>query len=215
VALLSLPESIEDRTRYLMGKTNTNPAYAIVDVIEKLDNLGVSVCGIPCNTMHAPEIFDEILRNMEKRGLQVRLLNMIEEVMKYIDAYPSRINRVGILSTTGTWKSGVYPNALRAYGYEPIVPRWPLEEEIHEAIYDPQYGIKAQSNPVTNQARNILIKGLRDLKDKGAEGIVLGCSEISFAMPYRVLEELPLFNATLILARALIAHTYPEKLKSF
>lgn len=213
VALLSLPEKIEDRTRYLMGETNTNPAYAVVEIIEKLEYLGARVVGIPCNTMHATRIFDVILQQLKERDSKIKVIHTIEEVVKFIDVHYADIQRVGVLSTTGTWRSGIYSKYLQQYGFKPIIPDKPLQEEIHKAIYDPRYGIKAQSNPVAGQARDMLIKGLRYLKRDGAQGIILGCSEISFAMPYYELEKLPLFDANLILARALIARTYPDKLK--
>lgn len=213
VALLSLPEKIEDRTRYLMGEANTNPAYAVAEIIEKLEYMGAHIVGIPCNTMHAPAIFEVILQQLKEKNLKIQVIHMIEEVVKFIAAHYPEMKSVGVLSTTGTWKSGIYSGYLQQYGFRPVIPDKPLQEEIHKAIYDPRYGIKAQSNPVAGQARDRLIKGLRYLKKKGARGIILGCSEIAFAMPYEELEEMPLFDANLILARALIAHTYPDKLK--
>lgn len=214
VALLSLSEKIGDRTRYLMGETETNPAYAVVEIIEKLEHLGARVVGIPCNTMHAPRIFDVILQQLREIDSKVKVIHMIEEVVKYINNHYPDMQRVGVLSTTGTWKSGIYANLLQKYSYKPILPDQPLQEEIHNAIYNPRYGIKAKSKPVASQARDTLIKGLRYLKKDGAQGIILGCSEISFAMPYDELEELPLFDTNLILARSLISRTHPEKLKS-
>lgn len=213
VALLSLPEKIEDRTRYLMRETDVNPAFAVADIIGKLDNLGVKVVGIPCNTMHAPEIFNEILHQLKKRNSEVKVIHMIREVGDFIATHYPSIRKVGILSTTGTWKSNIYPEYLGEHTFEPVIPDKHLQEQIHEAVYNPRYGIKAQSYPVDKQAKNTIVKGLRLLKDRGAEGIIPGCTEISFALPYKVLEDLPLFDPTLILARSLIAHTYPEKLK--
>jgi len=215
VALLSLPERIEDRTRYLVGETDVNPAFAAADIIEKLERLGAKVIGIPCNTMHAPRIFDEILHQLKKSNSKVKVIHMIREVAQFIASHYPNIQKVGILSTTGTWRSEIYPTYLKEEKYTPVVPNEQLQDEIHRAVYDPQYGIKAQSNPVDKQAKNSIVKGLRFLKEQGAEGIILGCTEISFALPYQVLDDLPLFDPTLILARALIAHTYPEKLKNF
>ncbi|MBS3776869.1 MAG: aspartate/glutamate racemase family protein, partial [Bacteroidales bacterium] len=215
VALLSLPEKIEDRTRYLMRETDVNPAFAVADIIGKLENLGAKVVGIPCNTMHAPEIFNEILHQLEKKNSEVKVIHMIREVVGFIARHYPNIRKVGILSTTGTWKSNIYPEYLGENKFEPLIPDKQMQEQIHEAIYNPRYGIKAQSDPVDEQAKKTIVKGLRLLKSQGAEGIIPGCTEVSFALPYTVLDDLPLFDPTLILARALIAHTYPEKLKDF
>jgi aspartate racemase len=164
--------------------------------------------------MHAPEIFDVIKQQIDKTTPGVHLLNMVEETISFIKNYYSDIQKIGVLSTTGTFKKKVYFNALKNNGFEPIRPSEEVQEEIHEAVYNKQIGIKAKSTPITNRAKNSLVKGIRYLKDHGAEGIILGCTEIAYAMPYKKLSDLPLFNTTRILARALISYTYPEKLKS-
>lgn len=214
VALLSLPEKIEDRTRYLVGETNINPAYAVGGIIEKLEQLGAGIVGIPCNTMHAPEIFDVILDELKKRKSGIKLLNMPEEVVDFIGAHFPDVEKVGILSTTGTWKAGIYPAALKNRGYVPVVPDEQWQQEIHDAVYHPVYGIKAQSRPVDKQALDTLEKGIRYLKQKGARGIVLGCTEMTFALQSLLLYGTPIFDSNLILARALIYNTCPGKLKS-
>ena len=214
VALLSLPQNILDRTRYLMGEADINPAYAVADIIEKLESIGAHVIGIPCNTMHAPGIFNMIMQQLEERGSKVKVIHMIDEVVKFIGNHHPDMQKVGILSTTGTWKSGIYSRSLRNRGYKPIIPDSCMQEQIHRAVYDPHHGIKAQSNPVSIQSKNTLVKGLRSLKKKGAQGIILGCTEISFALNYDKLDDIPLFDATKILARSLIACTDPDKLKS-
>jgi len=60
LALMSLPGLIHDRTAFLLGETDVNPAYAISRIIMKLRQVGADVVGIPCNTAHAPSIFNLI-----------------------------------------------------------------------------------------------------------------------------------------------------------
>jgi len=214
VALVSVPEKIEDRSRFLLGESDINPAYAVIEVIKKLECIEATHIAIPCNAMHAPEIFDVIKQQIDKTTPGVHLLNMVEETISFIKNYYSDIQKIGVLSTTGTFKKKVYFNALKNNGFEPIRPSEEVQEEIHEAVYNKQIGIKAKSTPITNRAKNSLVKGIRYLKEHGAEGIILGCTEIAYATPYKKLSDLPLFNTTRILARALISYTYPEKLKS-
>lgn len=213
VAMLSIPGRIEDRTEYLMGRSNINPALAVAQIILQLEKIGTSVVGIPCNTMHAEEIFGVIEAILQKQGSKVQLLNMVGEVAAFIASGFSTIRRIGVLSTTGTWKTGIYARELKKYGFGPVVPLENEQEQIHEAIYNEGYGIKAHSNPVTQKARNQLFQGLRHLKKNGAQGVILGCTEISYTLPHYELEGLPLFDPTLILARSLIASSYPDKLK--
>jgi aspartate racemase len=215
VILLSIPEKIADRTEFLLGKTEENPAVAVAELIHYLEQLGARVIGIPCNTMHATKIFGTIQSLLHQKNSKVHLLNMIKEVIRFIKSNHPEIGRVGIMSTKGTYKSEVYKNALYENGLEPVLPDVALQNSIHDAIYNPEYGIKAVSRPVSNYAREMLNKGIQHLEKKRAQGIVLGCTEIAFALTEKESEGLKLFDATRILARALIRETYPEKLRKF
>ncbi|MFW6364556.1 MAG: aspartate/glutamate racemase family protein [Bacteroidota bacterium] len=215
VALLSLPSRIIDRTEYLMGNTSINPAYAVHEIIKMLEKTGASVVGIPCNTMHADEIFETLRQEMEKSGSKVRLVNMIDEVTGFIQQHYPKLKNIGILSTSGTYQSGIYQKALNIRNLKPVSPEPGIQENIHQSIYHSEYGIKSVSNPVSKKAKNILVHGIRDLKAKGAEGIILGCTEIAYALPYKELKNIPLFDTVNILARALIYNTYPEKLRDY
>jgi len=214
IALLSLPEKIEDRSRYLLGQSKTNPAFAVSEVIQKLYRIGATHIGIPCNTMHAPGIFNVLTEQVENQGLNVQIVNMIEEVISFIRSNHNNIKKIGILSTTGTFKKKIFYNALIDHGIIPVRVSEEIQEEIHEAIYNEEIGIKSKSSPITKRAKNTLVKGIRYLKDNGAEGVILGCTEIAYAMPYKKLNDLPLLNSTQILARSLINYTNPAKLKS-
>ena len=214
VALLSVPGRIADRTEYLLGRVQTNPAYAVSHIILQLEKIGATVVGIPCNTMHAPRIFGVIQENLEKQGSKVLLLNMISEVTSFIATEFQGLDKIGILSTTGTWQTGIYARVLEENGLIPVSPLQKAQQQVHAAIYDASYGIKAHSYPVKQKAKYQLINGIHHLKDRGAQGIILGCTEIAYALPYNILEDLPLFDPTAILARSLIARSYPEKLRT-
>ncbi len=212
--LLSLPSSINDRTEYIEGNIKENPANAITKVLLKMESIGATVAGIPCNTAHYSGIFDVVQKLLKENGSSLRLLNMISETVSFIHVKYPEISKVGVLSTTGTYKSGVYSNILKSNGYEVIVPTVEMQEKlIHPAIYDTSYGIKAFSNPVKQQAINNLMKGISYLKSKGTEAVILGCTEIPLAIPQKEVEGMILIDPTNILARALINHYQFHKLK--
>ena len=213
-AILSISSSIMDRTEYLIDRTKENPAYAIVKVLLKLQEIGVTVAGIPCNTAHSELIFDIVLNELIRKGGTLKLLNMISETISFITEYYPAIKRIGVLSTTGTYKSGVYSKKLQLKEYEVIVPTLEMQEEfIHPAIYDSTYGIKSFSNPVHPQAIENLQKGISFLKTKGAQLVILGCTEMPLAIPQKVLEGMIIIDPTNILARSLINNYCPLKLK--
>ena len=210
IAMLSIPHSISDRTEFLLGKSAVNPASAISEVIGTLSKIGACIIGMPCNTAHAKPIFNEIIERIPK---EVKLVHMINEVSKFIkNKYPSMEN-VGILSTMGTSISHVYPDCFSQYGLNGIQVSEEIQKNyISPAIYSQDYGIKAQSNPVTAQAKKELLKGIDYLDREGAEIIIMGCTEISLAIKDNKIKGKPLVDSTKILARALILKSSPEKL---
>lgn len=215
VSLLSFSHRITDRTEYLLGHTEENPAREVSLIIKQLEETGAYAVGIPCNTMHVPGIFDVITEELNKAGSRVILLNMLDEVVRFIKHHYPGMEKIGVLSTTGTYQSKIYINKLKETNLHGIAPSRDLQEKIHQSIYSKEYGIKSVSNPVTKKAKNILVNGIRSLKREGAEGIILGCTEIAYALPYKKLNNIPLFDANSILARALIYHTNPDKLRPF
>ena len=213
-ALLSLPSGILDRTEYLLGKEKKNPAFAIAEVILELEELGAKVAGIPCNTAHAEGIFGVIQDQLHRAGSSIEVLHMINETVSFIASTFPHITRVGVLSTTGTYLSGVYNKALKLRNYEVVLPTMEIQETtIHPAMYDPVYGIKAVANPVHPLARENLLKGFSYLKKQGAQAVILGCTEIPIAIPEPEIEDMITIDPTLVLARALIHSVNPEKLK--
>lgn len=210
VSMLSVPHTISDRTTYLSGQTYDNPALAISDVISTLNKQGATVIGMPCNTAHAEPIFNEIVIRIPN---EVKLIHMVNEVALFINEMFPSVVKVGILSTTGTRYSNVYPNSLSRHGLVGIqVSKEIQTDHIHPAIYNTNYGIKAHSNPVNAQAKKGLYTGIEYLVGQGAEVVILGCTEIPLALTDNKIKGIPLIDATNVLARALILASSPEKL---
>jgi len=214
VYLLSSSKYITDRTKFLQDPLGVeNPAFAIFSIIEKLIKIGSSVIGIPCNTSHVPLIFDKIISLINGSGLDIELLNMIEETKKHIIEKFNNIKKVGLLATLGTYHSMVYQKTFTASDSpEILTPGESCKEKVHNAIYDKSYGIKAYSNPVTEKAVNELKDVIEILKKKGAQAIIMGCTEIPLALNYKI-TDIPLIDPTNVLARALIKRADESKLK--
>jgi aspartate racemase len=209
----SQPNLIVDRTEFLLGKVAENPAFALAAQVQQLAKMGAEVVGIPCNTAHAPRIFAQIRAELAAADCDIILLHMIEEVGRFLQATHPSVRQIGVLSTTGTYRAGVYADVLEPLGFTAVLPPNTLQtEKIHPAIYDPIYGIKA-CGFVTEQAGNNLRLGIKSLKVAGAEAIILGCTELPLAFEKSHEASLPLIDPTLILARALIREANPTKLK--
>jgi len=216
VVLLSWPSRIPDRTAYLLNESSANPVGGIVDCLQSMDQLGVTVAGIACNTAHSPKLFGEVVRRLESVGCRIKVVDMISEVARVLSGNAVRGKRVGVLATTGTVRANAYGSRLREAGIEAIYPDDGIQENIvHPAIYDTQYGIKAHSDPVTQQAQTAIMEAGRHLLvERQAEALILGCTELPLAITSQTLFGKPVIDPTLLLARALVREVAPEKLRS-
>jgi aspartate racemase len=207
------PNEITDRTEYLLDSSLPNPGYAIARQVLDLGNLGAEIAAIPCNTAHAPEIYDVIESELKAAQCPVRFLNMIQETTIHLRTYYAHIEHIGVLSTTGTYNSRIYPAHLEMAGFDVIVPDPQTQQQtIHPAIYDPQYGIKA-TGTVTPRARQDLLQNVYALLAQGAQAVILACTEMPLAIREQEIEGAAVIDPTLILARALIREANPAKLK--
>lgn len=209
--------AIGDRTAYLLGKSATNPAAGMAAVMRAaVASLGLfgqqAVAGIPCNTFHAPEIFDPFLELLRRADVDLPVLHMLAETARFIQQVHPRVRRIGLLSTTGTRLTNIYPRLLQSRATMIVQVGEDRQAEVQEGIYDREWGIKAVS-PVTGRARERMLAMVRLLIDQGAELVILGCTEIPLALPERDFAGVPFVDPVEILARALIREAAPEKLK--
>lgn len=213
VALLSYSAKIADRTPFVLGESTINPGYAIAEIILDLEQRGSSVIGIPCNTAHAPTIFNVIQEELKHKNSKVTLIHMIREVISFIQREYPGLNYIGVLSTLGTHKSGIYTDLIKQNHLRNVFPDDSTLEVVHDVIYNPEYGIKAQSNPVSEIARYKLLDAIGSLASKGAEAIILGCTELPLAFDEVEEHHCVIIDPALILARAMIQEFAPHKLK--
>lgn len=224
VIAFSLPGEIADRTSFLLGEADVNPGEALGRIMVRLARAGAVVIGIPCNTAHSPRILEPALRRLRDEAGDVRFVHMIDAAMTAVaeaagegDAAtagaPREAVRVGVLSTVGTYATGIYQDALSRAGFAPLFPDEAGRDRVQAAISDPVFGIKAQSNPVTDTARALLADEAKRLAQQGARAIILGCTEIPLALTEPRLHGVPLVDATAALARALVLAIAPDKLR--
>jgi aspartate racemase len=205
VIVMSLPGHLGDRTAFLEGSIRTNPAYNIARIIGKLESAGANIIGIACNTAHVPGIFNVIEDELAKKNSRVTLMNMPYETCRHIKENYPEIRRVGIMVTNGTYRSGIYENLLDRFGYELIVPDPEFQSEvIHKLIYDPEFGLKANPNRITREARTLMDEATRFFRERETEAIVLGCTDLSPMIKENAAKGILLVDSSEALALAMI-----------
>lgn len=208
--LINMPRLIPDRTDYLLGRGGDNPAIGILECVERLWIAGARIVGVPCNTAHSEAIFDIVEAEAPRRFPGIAIVHLVREAVAAALA-GGAVARVGLLATPGTYASGVYARAFAREGVELLIPGEGGVERVRKAIFDRELGIKAKSHPVTSEAVALLAGEARALRDRGADLVLMGCTEIPLALDFRDFG-FPLLDPAVAFARALIARADPARL---
>ncbi len=162
---------IPDRSEFILGQSAESPLPELIRSGKLLKEMGATFLVMPCNTSHA---FTEELE--EKTHLEV--LNMIHLTVKHIGYTLGQDLKVGLLATTGTVKANIYTRAFKkmAPQIKVILPDAKLQKNVMKAIYS----IKA--NGVNKSNAILLQNAAKSLIKKGADVIILGCTEIPLAL---------------------------------
>lgn len=208
VILMSFPGRIADRTEFMEGKVVVNPAFQIAEIIGKLESAGAHVVGMACNSSHIPEIYDVIVEEINRFQSRVKLVHMPFETCRYIkDRYP-HIQRVGVMATNGTYKSGIYQKVLMHMGLEAVVPEFEFQDQvIHDMIYHPAYGIKSRTDCISEEVKALLESALLYFTEKQVGAIILGCTELSLVLDKKHTKGMVIVNSNEVLAEALLRET--------
>ena len=216
--LHSFPNEIRDRTAYILGRLHDsatdaeNPGVAIARILMQMEQAGVTIAGMACNSAHAPVIFDRIVSELRASQSKINLLHMVREVGWHIMYHLAGVRKVGILGTDGTRASELY-DMLEEFGLEVVDVTDEEQERLQSAIYDREYGIKSTPDGRSPGAVKIMGGICRSLNKRGAYAIVFGCTELPLAYQEPRIEGLPTVDSSLVLARALVRACDPEKLR--
>jgi aspartate racemase len=166
----------------------------MAEIFEKMRAVGVDFGLIAANTPH---------RSLEYvlRGTELPILSIIDVTADAV--LETGIKTVGLLGTRFTMQEDFYKSGLSERGLGVIIPGEDEMVEVHRVIYE-----ELVKNVVLDESRDRYIQIIENLSHRGAEGIILGCTEI----PLLIREGdvgLPLFNTTEIHARAALMRAVP------
>lgn len=163
---------------------NNNEWDKITDIASKicarLEKAGCSALIICSNTMH--KIADQV-----QTRISIPLINVIDETAKVIKA--KNMKNIGLLGTKFTMEEDFYTHKLKYdYNLNPIVPVEKDRKYIHEAIYN-----QFAKGLFLDKTKQKFLKIIKNLKDRGSEGIILGCTEIPLLIKQEDVN-IPLFD---------------------
>lgn len=119
---------------------------------------------IGANTMH--KIADEV-----QAAVKIPVIHIAQAVAEEI--LKNKKKKVGLLGTRYTMQLGFYADHLSKYGIETIIPEQADIDFINHSIYN-----EFSRNIFLPATKAAYLKIISNLKENGAEGIILGCTEI-------------------------------------
>ena len=158
-------------------------ADMLADVAARLERAGADMILICTNTLHkvAPQV---------QARIRVPFVHIAEAAAEALCA--QNISRVGLLGTKYTMTQDFYRDKLVERGIEVLIPQGEEIELVNRVIFDELcLGI------VTESSRLAYLRVIENLRLRGAEGILLGCTELGLIVSQGDVA-LPLFDTTVI-----------------
>jgi len=178
---------VPDRTAAILHG-GADPVPELIESARLLERAGAQIIAIPCNTAHY------YLRQI-RAAVGIEVLDMIGETLAEFRRLLPRATTAGLLAATGTVSAGVYREPFERQGVRLLVPGTEGQAAVHEGIGRVKAGDRDPSIRQTFQAEGARLAG------RGAEAVILGCTEIPLAFDPAGVDYVTL-NATRILAAA-------------
>jgi aspartate racemase len=159
------------------------------DIAHRLEQAGADCILICSNTPH-------VVADAISEKIKIPFIHIAQVTGEAIAK--QNISRVGLLGTRFTMEEGFFSKRLSALGIQTIVPEENERRFIHNSIFE-----ELSRGIYSDTTRQRYFQAIDNLKQKGAGGIIFGCSEISLLIKPEECP-LPVFDTTTIHARAAV-----------
>jgi aspartate racemase len=163
-------------------------AGRMIDAGKALAGAGADLLVICTNTMHkmAPDL---------EAAVSVPLLHIVDPTAEAVKA--RGLKRVGLLATRFTMEQDFYVGRLaNGHGLDVVLPDETDRAAVHTVIFD-----ELCRGVIKDESRERLKAICRRLCDRGAEGVILGCTELGLLIKPEDCP-VPLFDTTVLHAQA-------------
>ncbi len=140
----------------------------LADSAQKLAQMGAEGLVLATNTMH--KVADVI-----QAAVAIPLLHVVDATAAAIHA--QGLDKVGLLGTRFTMSDGFYTQRMRELGITTVLPNEAQRAEIHRVIFE-----ELCCNRFTDTAKRYYQQVVGDLQAQGAQGVILGCTEIGLLL---------------------------------
>jgi aspartate racemase len=157
-------ELVRDRLGGLHSARCVLASLDFAEAARGLEAAGAELLLICTNTMH--EVADQV-----QDAVGIPLLHLADATAEAVTA--AGLDTVGLLGTAFTMEREFYRERLARHGLRVLVPPADDRAEVHRVIYD-----ELCLGVVREESREAYRGVIRRLVDAGAQGVVLGCTEI-------------------------------------
>jgi aspartate racemase len=134
-----------------------------------------------------------------EQSIHIPLLHIADAAAEQIKV--KGLNKVGLLGTRFTMEEGFYKDRLaQKHGLEVLIPDQADREIVHRVIYE-----ELVLGRIVPQSKAEYLRIIASLVKDGAEGIILGCTEIGLLVKQADCA-IPLFDTTPIHAEAAVEY---------
>lgn len=178
------------------SKKDEEETVAIVErEAARLAGAGATAFAMPCNTMH-------LYASRFQASAGIPFLSMVEAVVSQVKADQRKL--VGLIGTITTMQSGLYRAPLEKTGVHVLLPTAEEQEEIANIIHN------VIGKGVDNEQRHTLHRILDRLAERGAEAIILGCTELPL-VACTIDTTIPLYDSLRLLAQECCTYCLSKK----
>ncbi len=140
-------------------------AQVMAEAARRLERGGADFIVLCTNTMHK-------LADAVEQAVNIPLLHIADPTAEAVQA--AGIQRIGLLGTAFTMEQDFYRGRLSGkFGLDVLIPDADQRRIVHRIIYE-----ELVLGIVKDDSRDAYKRIIRDLVDRGAQGIILGCTEI-------------------------------------
>jgi len=139
-------------------------AESLFEMARELEKAGAECLLVCCNTLH------KLADKVERPG-GAKLIHIVDVIAEKIIS--QGMKKVGLMGSIYTMKQDFYCDRLARQGIEVVIPEENDMEIIMEVI-ETELGV----GKIKKSSRKYFVEIISNLKAKGAEGVILGCTEI-------------------------------------
>lgn len=165
-------------------------------IARKLEIAGASAIVICANTPHL--VYDYV-----KDKISIPILHIADAIG--MEAAGKGLKKIGLLGTRPTMKGNFLQKRLKEnFGIETIVPEEEFIDEIHQYIAE-----ELTHGKFTESAKSFFLDHIQLLKEKGAQGVIMGCTELPLLISSEE-SELPLLQSTSLHAQMAVNFIFKQ-----